>query len=49
MTMIAKIFKTYGTYVPPRNLGLSLGEVDFSPRNNHVPREKEFKCPQRAT
>jgi hypothetical protein len=45
MIMIAKIFRTYGTYVPLGNLGLSLGEIDFSPWNNHVPKEKELKCP----
>jgi hypothetical protein len=44
--MIAKTFKTY---VSPGNLGLSLGKVHcssgklhFSPRNNHVSRDKEF-------
>jgi hypothetical protein len=46
MTKIVKIFKTY---VPTRNLGLSRGDVGFSLWNNHVPKEKEFKLPQRAT
>jgi hypothetical protein len=40
--MIVKRFKTY---VSLGNLGLSLREVDYSPQNNHVLREKEFKIP----
>jgi hypothetical protein len=39
MIMIAKRFKTY---VSLGNLGLSLGEVHYSPRNIHVPREKDL-------
>ncbi len=45
------ITKRFGTYVSLRKLGLSLGKtlfpmnVAFFPRNNHVPREKEFKLP----
>jgi hypothetical protein len=49
MIIIVKIF---GTYVSPRNLGVSLGKVHCSPGKlpfslgkgkNHVPKEKEFK------
>jgi len=39
------IANNFGTFVPPRNLGLSLREVGFSLGNNHVPGEKEFKLP----
>jgi hypothetical protein len=38
--MIAKKFKTY---VSLGNLGLSSREIDYSPKNDHVLREKEFK------
>jgi hypothetical protein len=37
--------KKVETYVSPRNLSLSLRKVHCSPRNNHVPKEKEFKLP----
>jgi hypothetical protein len=43
------IIKSFKTYVPLGNLGLSSGEVGFSLGNNHVPREKEFKLPLGAT
>jgi hypothetical protein len=45
------ITKKFGTYVSPRNLGLSLGKTLFPMKvvfflgNNHVLREKEFKFP----
>jgi len=47
------ITKRFGTYVSPRNLGLSLGKTLFPMKivfilgKNHVPREKEFKLPLR--
>jgi hypothetical protein len=40
--MIAKRFKTY---VSLGNLGLSSGEVHYSTKNNHFPKEREFKFP----
>jgi hypothetical protein len=33
----------------PRGSSLFLREIDFSSRNNHVPKEKEFKLPQGTT
>jgi len=39
------IANNFGTFVPLRNLGLSLREVGFSPGNNHVLGEKGFKLP----
>jgi hypothetical protein len=44
MIVIVKRSKMY-VYVSPRNLGLSSGEVGFSPRNNHVHGDKELKLP----
>jgi hypothetical protein len=46
MILIANNFETF---VPPRNLGLSRKKVNFSPGNNYVPGEKEFKLPEGTT
>jgi hypothetical protein len=45
------IVKSFKTYVPSGNLGLSSGEVGFSLGNNHVSGsgEKEFKLLLGAT
>ncbi len=40
------IVKSFETYVPSGNLGLSSNEVGFSLGKNHVPGE-EFKLPQK--
>ncbi len=45
MSMIVKSFRTY---VPLGNLGLSSGEVCFPLGNNHVLGEKDFKLPPGA-
>ncbi len=46
MTMIAKKFKTYVSLgnlgLPSRKVHCSSGKLHFSPRKNHVSREKEF-------